>query len=662
MHVLVAGPTGSGKTWSGLAPMLVQDLANTRVGLTVIEPKGDFVLGDFTQPGIVQWAEHYGRTINVIDPANPRTDVFNPLIGDRHMVAEVNSVGLRTLFGDEVNFFTTAQEALFKKTLYLLKWLRGDHLTYWDLQKTVRDFGMLTTYARELRGRVEYWKRAGLPEHITRDDLEEVEDLVNWFRVEATGDNGDKLKEVTLGLRVQLDNLMNNAYFRRCIVPDVEDADSSVQGRRVIDLDKHLANGSVLAVSTNDGLLAGYSSVLGRMLVTAFQYAASRRFSQHPDKRGPHIICIDEAPTYLSPAWAEFQAKARGFRVGIVLGVQTLSQLDRIERGFTETIVGQCRTRVIYGGLPPKDIKYWLDAFGTKKVEEVTWNESRRNLPVGTYFDLLGPIGYHQVTSGKNTRLADKTRVEFNEIWELPRGRVIIQRVVRGNVQPPGIATVAIVKTLPPKVGTNQQISPEAGLAVLQDPGLPAIPPGALPLVLDSDKPQRGRERGRGRAGRADKRAPQDVSRSKGGQDIAATTADKQEQSPPPSVAPSGTVGSGQSVMGLLVGRPQGAAPDSPTTAGKPADPSLDATAVEVPSAITGQVGAEVPVSPPDAEATASSPETPAPAVPTAEEKVDVQAPVSSLVRKISRLARSGAAAQAQQREDNHWSSDGSAG
>lgn len=483
MHMLVQGPTGSGKTATGLSPGIVQDIANPRVGITVIEPKGDWINGDFGRPGIMQWAAHYGRTVYKIDPADPYTDVINPLHGDRHMVAEVNTVALKVLFGHEQNFFSTAQEALLKKCLYLLKWLKGDELTYWDLHRVIRDFRLMVSMARDLDARLQYWRAVGLPEGITQDDVLEIEDLLRWFRIETQGEAGEKLQEVTLGLRVQMDNLMNNAYFRRCVVPPPEpfrDENGNIIGGRVVDIDKHLANGSILAVSTNDGLLADYSKVLGRMVITAIQYAASRRFMQPPEKRGPHMIWIDEAPTYLTPAWGEFQAKARGFNIGIILALQDLAQLEKVERGFRNTIVGQSRTRLLYGGLPPDDIEFWSKAFGTKQVEIKSQSVSDRYTSNPYGGSLFFPTTTKQVTVTESTRTSEKERVEFNQLWELPRGKVLLQKVKHGSVQPPQFLNVSLVKELPPLKGKPQDLDPMAGVAVPSGPLLPPVPGAVL--------------------------------------------------------------------------------------------------------------------------------------------------------------------------------------
>lgn len=484
MHMLVVGPTGSGKTASGLSPGVIQDIRNPDVGLTIVEPKGDWINGDHGRPGVRQWAEYYGRKVFHIDPADPFTDVFNPLIGDRHVVAEVNSVALRVLFGQQDNFFANVQDALLKKTILLLKWLHGDNLTYWDIHKAVHNFHLLVSFAEELEKRLQHWEDHGFPPGLTPDDIMEAKDLVQWFQYETSGKRGEKLIEVTLGLRTQLDNVMNNVFLRRCIVPPPEpfrDENGNIIGGRVIDLDKHLAMGSILTVSTNDGLLAELSKVLGRMVITAFQFAASRRFLLPPEQRPPHFIWIDEAGTYLTPSWGEFQTKARGFRVGIVLAIQNLAQLETVQKGFSDVIVGQCRNRLIYGGLPPSDIRFWTNAFGTKDVTDISWSESQRAVPltpVGDLF-LFGPNSYNQYSSGRNMRILEKTKLSINEVLEQPRGRAVFQGVVGGNWCPPQIVAVDVVRHMPPRLRSSSDeplYDPNAGVAVPKGPLLPPVP------------------------------------------------------------------------------------------------------------------------------------------------------------------------------------------
>jgi len=484
MHILVVGPTGSGKTATSLSPMIVQDLANPDVGATVVEPKGDWILGvKGERDGIKQWGEKLGRTVYVIDPDDEDTDVYNPMYGDMHMVAESICVALRSLFQTKASFFADVQEALLKHVIYLLKWLRGDNVTFRDLHRVIGDYALLLSLSRELASRYAYWEKSGFPDHIGDDDKEELLKLVEWFRRETTGDQGEKLKEVTLGIRVQLDNMMANKYFRRCIIPDSKpktDASGKIIGRRVIDLDRHLANNSILCVSTNDGLLAGMSQVLGKLILTALQYAASRRFKQPAEKRRPHTVYVDEAPTYLTEQWEGFQAKARGFNVSIVLALQTIYQFEKVARGFTQAIVGNSRTRILYGGLPREEVEYWMGAFGTKQEQEVTLSTNERTAMVpGANDILMYPLGVpKQYGSGKAERLVDKDLLAFNDLYFMGRGQAMVQMVVKGNVQRPVRVKVGLVTKLPDRI-PGHVVPPEAGLAVYSEPPLPPIPTNA---------------------------------------------------------------------------------------------------------------------------------------------------------------------------------------
>lgn len=482
MHVMIVGPTGSGKTATSLSPMIVQDLANPNVGATVVEPKGDWILGvPGERDGIKQWGEKLGRTVYVIDPDNEHTDVYNPMYGDMHMVAESICTALRSLFQTKASFFADVQEALLKHVIYLLKWLKGDNVTFRDLHRVIGDYAMILSLSRELASRNSYWERVGFPDHMTEDDREELTKLVEWFRRETTGEQGEKLREVTLGVRVQLDNMMANKYFRRCIIPDskpkLNDKGNAI-GRRVIDLDRHLANNSILCVSTNDGLLAGMSQVLGKLILSALQHAASRRFKQPISKRRPHTVYVDEAPTYLTPAWSDFQAKARGFNVSIVLALQTIYQFEKVERGFTQTIVGNSRTRILYGGLPREDVEYWAGAFGTRQETEVSTSTNERTVMVPDD-PILYPLGVpKQHGSGKTERVVDKELLAFNDLYWMDRGMALVQMVKRGNVQKPVKVQVGLVKQLPDAL-PGERVSPEAGLAIYSPPPLPPIPDNA---------------------------------------------------------------------------------------------------------------------------------------------------------------------------------------
>lgn len=413
MHVLVCGPTGSGKTAGSLHKMVAQDLANPDVSVTIVEPKGDWVGGPASfRGGAYDLALKLGRKAYLIDPSDPNTAYFNPLVGDPDIVAEINRTALETLFGDQEAFFRTVASTVIKNVIKLCKYVSGDNVTYDDIMLCLRDDDELKARMERLRaqmGRVEKTD----PRYA----------LLEWFRREYLAGDGRKagqqsaVKQHSLGLRVQLEEMMANQFFRRCVMPTSPQA-------QAVNLEEHLSEGNVLCVSTNDGLLGNLSKVLGILITTHLQYAIQRRQIAAADfpKVPPAAIYMDEFGGYVTTEFGSFLTKARGFKTSCVLALQSPGQLIQVAKNaaagaaFRDTVLGQCRTKIVYGGLEVYDAKYFEQLFGTVQTKRVTRSESQHQGGVSS-----------SVGSGISETEVETAMFSFNDIRFQPANHVIYE-------------------------------------------------------------------------------------------------------------------------------------------------------------------------------------------------------------------------------------------
>ncbi|MFD1362750.1 type IV secretory system conjugative DNA transfer family protein [Lentibacillus salinarum] len=401
-HMLVVGPTRSGKTATVLKPMiyqlLLQKKKGTELGLSVVEPKGD----------VAQMVHEMCVEMDIpdvyIDPESPNSHRFNPMEGDIDDVAEATVVVLQGLFGKQEAFFKTVQELSARNVTKLLKELHGDQMDIIDVMNTLRDQEVLEKKVDELK------RRDG------------VTDLVHFFESELLGSMGEKYRQFVIGLRAQLENITSNELLRRIMT-----------GKSDIDMDQHFAEGGVLAVNTALGKLRKSGDAFGQFLIMHLQNATFRRPGSE-DTRIPHFMIVDEYSRYINPDVEMFLSLAAEYRVSGVLAVQSLAQLE-VESGdigplaMKTAIMNSCRNKIAFGGLPANDAKEFAEEFGMKRVT-MTQDTYEHNVLLPSLF----PKSYRETET-------EEYRFYFTEIMDgLPRFHYVHKLLQDGVQQPPGLA------------------------------------------------------------------------------------------------------------------------------------------------------------------------------------------------------------------------------
>jgi hypothetical protein len=135
LHMLVLGPTGSGKTSQIILPLLNQDLQNKEAGVTVIEPKGDLAEKAYAM------AQHYGRKAIYFNPILESCPTFNPLYGKEEDVIENIVTAFKMLNTDSAQYFQDMNEQLLRNALKVLKRTKGNHATLIDLSRLISNTG-----------------------------------------------------------------------------------------------------------------------------------------------------------------------------------------------------------------------------------------------------------------------------------------------------------------------------------------------------------------------------------------------------------------------------------------------------------------------------------------------------------------------------------------
>lgn len=402
LHTVIVGTTGTGKSSRVLKPMIWQDLqaikAGERIGITVIEPKGDF------SADVAEMAKSLGIPVIYLNPEDPNSPRFNPLEGDAMTAAEIMRTVLQSLFGKQEAFFRQAQEVAARNTVLLLKAAYGDRVDIKTMAEALRDEEMLKACLQAVE------RRQG-PSSLTQ-----------YFRQEVLGSNKEKMAQHTLGLRLQLEDITGNEMLNKVLV-----------GKSDINLDEHLKGGGVLVVNTAMGRLGKLGDVFGQFVMMHLQAAVFRR-PGNERTRPYHVLYVDEFPRYVNPDFERLLAIGRSFRCAAVLALQTTSQLLLESKpAFRDIVLENCRNKIILNLGSAEDAKRFAAEFGERLVVKRSRSYNRDSL---IFFPL------HEDSIREDEKY--EQRFNYTDLMEMKAFHGVVKIVVDGKPQPPQLVKLEL--------------------------------------------------------------------------------------------------------------------------------------------------------------------------------------------------------------------------
>ena len=363
LHYLFLGPTGSGKTALSLTPMVWRDLNSGNVGVTVIEPKGDFAEKVYAMATIA------GREVVYFNPIHKNCPKFNPLYGPMNDVIENMATTFGMFSADSSQFFQDANDGLLRRAVKVVKRLYDNDATLILLSILLNNTG------GQGRKMIQEFQRL---DTRTSDEAQEQEEISLWFLNDYyTGISGDrgatKTYENTSAVRTQISKLNSNAYLRRVLNPQPGEGTG-------VDFAKALEEGGVLAISTAQGTLQDLGKFLGYFIILQFQSAVFRRPGNEDTRKG-NMLYIDEFQVYANMGFANMLTQGRSYRVASHLATQNRALIGanagKDAKAFIDLVSTNARNSVIYGGGNFEDARYYSNQFGEELERTVERGISR---------------------------------------------------------------------------------------------------------------------------------------------------------------------------------------------------------------------------------------------------------------------------------------------
>lgn len=440
LHMLILGPTGSGKTSQVITPMVYADIHNKDIGVICMEPKGDLAEKVYAL-GVLE-----GRESIYFNPTLRSCPYFNPLMGDETDVIENMVTTFKMLDPDSSSFFQDNNENLIRRSIKVLKRLYGDDATLQQLDMFVNNVKGAkggTGMGGEGDQTINNFETANKSERNPRL-RKENETIVSWFREEYFPGsyglkNAPKTYEHCSGVRGQISKLIANKYLGRVLNPPKT---SLLKPGEYLDFDKILAEGLVCAISSEQGKLRDLGRFLGFFLILQLQSAVFRRPGNEFTRRGC-VLYIDEFQVYANSGFSDMLTMGRSYRVASHLATQNRALIGmnsgKSAKGFLDLVSTNARNVILFPGANGEDAKYYSQQFG----EDLITKEKRSISRDRASFANLGIRGGEKESISVDEKY--EARLRSTEITYRKFGEVIYSIIQNDTLQRPGVCTVQFI-------------------------------------------------------------------------------------------------------------------------------------------------------------------------------------------------------------------------
>lgn len=321
------------------------------LGLTYISPDFESI------SRILNVAKNYHVKLNLVDPNSPNSPGLNPFAYDNPLQTSViistvlkslhssNQADMDLNLGVQANFSTQAIENLSILLKVMYPRMHDEEIpTLEDMLDAFNNFDIIEQMCREMEKDEELSKKFAI--------------LLTYFKKNYYADStyrADTEKYIS-SATTQLDNLLRYPGIRNILCNRTNN----------LNFDSALANGEFTLLCTRRGDLgAAAHTAFGLFFLLSMQYAVLRRPGIE-STRIPHFLYIDEFSDFVCSSTEPIFTLYRKYRVGSVISVQNLDQLNVNNKKHRKTIIANCAHKVVFGNNEPDDNEWWSKELGEK--------------------------------------------------------------------------------------------------------------------------------------------------------------------------------------------------------------------------------------------------------------------------------------------------------
>lgn len=345
------------------------------LGLTYISP-------DFESTSrILNIAKAYKMHVNLVDPKNPDSSLgLNPFAYEDPMQTAVAiSTVLKGLthnagYSVDIAYENTYSYQVIENLSILLKLMYprlhdGELPNLEDMLNMLNNFNLVEAMCKELQSDEELAAQYSV--------------LINYFRKNffRNGPGREATEKYVYSASTQLDNLLRYPGMRNILCNRTNN----------INFDSVLENGDITLLCTRRGDLgAAAHKAFGLFFILSMQYAILRRPGTE-NTRIPHFLYVDEFADYICSQTEAMFTMYRKYRVGNIISIQNLDQLNVSNQKYRNTIIANCVHKIVFGSNTPEDNEWWSKEIG----EEKKWRmQFSYDLEKDKYAPTASNVGY----------------------------------------------------------------------------------------------------------------------------------------------------------------------------------------------------------------------------------------------------------------------------